>query len=461
MYRIIYAYIITSNGINKYAEGIGYKNTIPWNSTVYRDGKYFRETTLNSIVIMGRKTWESIPLKYKPLKNRINIILTKSKKSIHKDNVHIFNSIDDCHEWLQNYYPDWLNYPRWVIGGEKIYKEFLDRNLIYYIDKGHVKIKKIYNCDTFVELPEIYSNQLKIFRGEFIDRYIISQKTDEIQIINLMKEILDKGNSRIDRTGVGTKSIFGKTLTYTMKYNESEDNYTLPLMTTRHMFFRGIFEELMWFLRGQIDSKILEEKGVNVWKGNSTRKYLDSVNLSHLKEGENGPIYGKQWRKWKTYDGKEIDQIMNIINDLKTKPYSRRHILSAWNVAELKEMSLPPCHILYQFYVCDDKISCQFYQRSSDVFLANNWNVISACLLTLLIATQTGFKPHKIIHNIGDAHIYNNLIEQSMEQIKRIPLPSPKIKIINKRVNIEDYQYGDIKLIDYYHYPPIKGVMNS
>ena len=330
------------------------------------------------------------------------------------------------------------------------------------------RLHKSYNCDIFFPKYDKSSFVLKrkIEATNNIFYYIYNNK-EESELLNFMKNILKNGNHRPDRTSTGTISLFGNTLKYNMlpltSTHEENDTYILPMITSKKMWFKGIAEELLWFLRGETNSKILEDKGINIWKGNSTREFLDSRGLNYP-EGENGPIYGYQWRK-----ANGIDQISNIIEGLKKDPFSRRHILSAWNVSELDKMSLVPCHVMYQFYVEEKMdsdsfkiqkyLSCSMYQRSGDMFLGVPFNITSTCLLTLLIAHQVGMKPYNIIHTIGDAHIYNNHVEQVIQQLKRNTLPFPRIKIINTKENIEEYTLKDLQLIDYIYHPSIKAKM--
>jgi len=488
--------------------GIGYKNDIPWKKTQsYKiDIKNFKVVTVDSksqyqnIVIMGRKTWESIPDKYRPLSDRFNIIISRTlhlnndgltickptladiKDTIpvsprEKMNIQIFSSIDTCHDWLNKHkdFKNWRKHIRWIIGGSEIYNLYFTRNWISRVSM--TKLDRVYECDRYLKnFDELFYNPDKWTLEEthranhytIYDTYIVNE--DETGYLDLLKNILDNGVDRPDRTGTGTRSIFGTQSRYKMYDSTKDGSIILPLLTTKRVWFKGIFEELMWFLRGQTNSKILEANGVNIWKQNSTREFLDSRGLTNYPEGENGPIYGKQWRKWKCEDGSKIDQLANLIEGLKENPYSRRHILSAWNVGELDKMSLPPCHVLYQFYVTDNtgvdfiingrqRLSCSMYQRSGDFFLGVPFNIASTALLTLLIATQVNMIPYEIIHSIGDAHVYKNHTEQVKKQLLRKPVQFPRIKIINKKDNIEDYELSDIELTNYVCYPGIKASM--
>ena len=258
------------------------------------------------------------------------------------------------------------------------------------------------------------------------------------QYLELCRHILENGVQKEDRTGTGTISVFG----YQMRFDLQEG---FPLLTTKKVHLKSIIYELLWFLSGNTNVKYLQENGVRIWN-----EWAD-VN------GELGPIYGHQWRSWTSADGKTIDQISNLIKEIKTNPNSRRLIVSAWNVGDLDKMALPPCHLLFQFYVADGKLSCQLYQRSGDVFLGVPFNIASYSLLTMMIAQITGLKAGEFVHTIGDAHIYNNHLEQVKLQLTREPYPLPKMKINPEVKDIFSFKYEDFELVDYKHHPAIKG----
>ena len=235
------------------------------------------------------------------------------------------------------------------------------------------------------------------------------------QYLDLLQHVLDNGAPREDRTGTGTLSVFG----HQMRFDLSEG---FPVLTTKKLHLKSIIHELLWFLKGETNVRYLQENGVRIWN-----EWAD-------KEGELGPIYGYQWRSWPTPHGEHIDQISNAIDQIKNNPLSRRIIVSAWNVGQLDEMNLPPCHILFQFYVNDGKLSCQLYQRSADIFLGVPFNIASYALLTMMMAQVTGLKPGDFVHTLGDAHIYNNHIEQVKLQLTREPYRLPQMKILNSSV---------------------------
>jgi thymidylate synthase len=268
--------------------------------------------------------------------------------------------------------------------------------------------------------------------------------------LRLIQEILTEGYDCDDRTGTGTKSIFGTQ----MKFDLS----SFPLLTTKKMSLRIITEELLWFLRGETDNKTLQEKKVRIWNGNSSREFLDKVNLHHLREGDIGAAYGFQFRHFGAkyidcdtdYSGQGFDQVQYVLNLIKNEPNSRRMIINLWNPPDLKKAVLPPCHMVYQFRVYGDSLHCSMYQRSGDVGLGVPFNIASASLMTYLFSHLTGLKPGKLTHTIGDAHIYNDHIDSLKEQITRVPFPFPKLKIENRNQKcIEDYVSSDFKLFKY------------
>lgn len=278
--------------------------------------------------------------------------------------------------------------------------------------------------------------------------------------LDALRDILENGERRVTRNSV-TLSKFSLKLDFDI-------SSSFPLLTTKRMYWKGIAHELLWFINGNTNSKILENNGINIWKGNSTREFLDSVNLNNYEEGDCGPIYGFQWRhfgeKYKgmnyNYNGLGIDQLQNCINLIINNPSSRRIFMSAWNPIDLDEMCLPPCHVSYQFYVSSKKeLSCIMYQRSGDMFLGIPFNIASVSLLVYLIANITNTIPHKISIIIGDAHIYENHIEQVKQQLSRNQYDLPILKIKNKYNNINDYKYDDLIIENYKCHPNIKAEM--
>jgi thymidylate synthase len=258
------------------------------------------------------------------------------------------------------------------------------------------------------------------------------------QYLDLLDHVMKTGYKKSDRTGTGTISVFG----YQMRFDLQEG---FPLLTTKKLHLRSILHELLWFLKGSTNVQYLRENGVTIWD-----EWAGP-------DGELGPVYGYQWRSWPKPDGTHVDQITRVVESIKKNPDSRRHIVSAWNVGELDKMALPPCHLLFQFYVAGDKLSCQMYQRSCDIFLGVPFNIASYALLTLMMAQVTGLKPGEFIHTLGDAHIYLNHLDQVRLQMTRTPFPLPKM-IINPEINdILEFSFSDFSLQDYQAHPHIKG----
>lgn len=257
------------------------------------------------------------------------------------------------------------------------------------------------------------------------------------QYLDLMRHVRENGTRRGDRTGVGTISVFG----YQMRFDLNEG---FPAVTTKKLHLRSIIYELLWFLQGNTNISYLKEHGVRIWD-----EWADE-------KGELGPIYGYQWRSWPRPNGEAVDQMTQLVKDLRRNPNSRRHLVSAWNVSQIEEMALPPCHTLFQFYVADDSLSCQLYQRSADIFLGVPFNIASYALLTLMVAQVTGYKPGEFVHTLGDAHLYLNHLEQADLQLTRIPYPKPTMRLNPAVKSLFDFQYDDFELLDYQAHPHIR-----
>jgi thymidylate synthase len=258
------------------------------------------------------------------------------------------------------------------------------------------------------------------------------------QYLDLLETVLQNGVEKRDRTGTGAISIFG----HQMRFNLAEG---FPVLTTKKLHLRSIIHELLWFLTGNTNVKYLQDNGVRIW------------NEWAGDDGELGPVYGYQWRSWPTPDGRHLDQISNVVDGLKNNPDSRRHVVSAWNVGEIDKMKLPPCHILFQFYVADGKLSCQLYQRSCDVFLGVPFNIASYSLLTMMMAQVTGYEPGDFVWTGGDVHIYTNHLEQVKLQLSRQPLALPQMKINQAITSIFDFRFEDFELVNYLAHPHIPG----
>ena len=257
------------------------------------------------------------------------------------------------------------------------------------------------------------------------------------QYLDLLNHVLEHGDKKEDRTGTGTISVFG----YQMRFDLSEK---FPLLTTKKVHLKSVIHELLWFLKGSTNIGYLKENGVSIWD-----EWADE-------NGDLGPVYGSQWRSWQTSDGRTIDQISNLIENIKNNPDSRRLIVSAWNVGEVDKMKLPPCHCFFQFYVANDKLSCQLYQRSADIFLGVPFNIASYALLTLMIAQVTNLAPGEFVHTLGDAHIYSNHIEQVKQQLSREAKDLPILKINPHVKDIFSFKYDDFEILNYDPHPLIK-----
>ena len=484
--------------------GIGKNNDLPWK--LKKDMDYFRmiTTTTNNLnkakmnaVIMGRKTWESIPDKFKPLKDRINIIISSTlNKSEISDYAYtkVFTNLTDSLKYVED--NQTLNIEKaFIIGGSSIYQEVLNNHLnkltnlyitqIYYnFDCDRLFLEKeryneiiqtynLFSCSDFfnekcsINNREIYYRFLRYQIKDYdlesnIPMYVNQEET---QYINLLEKITSQGISRGDRTGTGTLSVFGETQKFDLRN-------TFPLLTTKRMFMRGIFEELMLYLRGQTDNKILNSKNINIWNGNTSREFLDSRGLNEYEEGDMGETYGFNFRhyggeykgcqhKYKHTDG--FDQLENAIYLIKTNPESRRIIINLWNPYTNHKAALPSCLCWYQFYVntVDNELNLLINIRSSDFFLANNWNVCTGALLVHLICSLDGIDlyPGDLTVISGDTHIYKTHIEQVKINLERTPRPFPKLLIKNKKSRIEDFEYSDLRLIGYNPYPNIPAPM--
>ncbi len=254
--------------------------------------------------------------------------------------------------------------------------------------------------------------------------------------LDLMREVLEEGTVRGDRTGTGTRSLFGRQLRFDLQTG-------FPLLTTKKVHLRSIIFELLWLLRGDTNVRYLQENGVTIWD-----EWADE-------NGELGPIYGKQWRSWQGCDGRVVDQIQEAVDRIRNEPESRRILVSAWNAAEVEEMALPPCHTLFQFYVAEGRLSCQLYQRSGDLFLGVPFNIASYALLTMMMAQVCDLEPGDFVHTLGDVHLYNNHVEQAQRQLAREPRPLPRMRLNPQRRNIFAFEYDDFELLHYDPHPPI------
>ncbi|XP_047062037.1 bifunctional dihydrofolate reductase-thymidylate synthase isoform X5 [Lolium rigidum] len=481
--------------------GIGKDGVLPWR--LPGDLKFFKELTLTTsdpakknAVIMGRKTWESIPLKARPLPGRLNVILTRSGSFdfATAENVVICGSMNSALELLAST-PYCLSIEKvFVIGGGQILRDSLNGpacEAIHLTD-----IQSIIECDTFIppvdfsvfqpwcsSLPVVESNirhsfvtfvrvrtsvseshdsngkesteqdtkssKFEIENFSFLPKMIF-ERHEEYYYLNLVDDIIRCGAQKGDRTGTGTLSKFGCQMRFNLRKS-------FPLLTTKRVFWRGVLEELLWFISGSTSAKVLQEKGIHIWDGNASREYLDSVGLANREEGDLGPVYGFQWRHFGAeytdmhadYTGKGFDQLIDVIDKIKNNPDDRRIIMSAWNPSDLKKMALPPCHMFAQFYVENGELSCQMYQRSADMGLGVPFNIASYSLLTCMIAQVCGLSPGDFIHVIGDAHVYRTHVRALEEQIQKLPKPFPILKINPLKKDIDSFVASDFKLDGY------------
>jgi thymidylate synthase len=378
--------------------------------------------------------------------------------------VYYCQSFDQLDQLMLELEKDGLN-EAYFMGGEAIYREASQR---YPINQFHLtQVFENFNCDTFLSPIDLINYDLVESEPDLTtdppSRYQVFQLRDplkfetenkeEKQYQALLTRILKEGQFKIDRTKVGTLSIFGGAQ---LRFDLTRG---FPLLTTKSVFWRGVVQELFFFLKGQTDAKILQNLKVHIWDDNSTREYLDKMGLTHYEVGDLGPIYGFQWKHFNAeyvdchhdYTGKGIDQIQQIIDLIKSEPVSRRIILSAWNPSFIKEMALPPCHVFYQFSVDMDNhtLSCSMYMRSSDTFLGLPFNIASTALLTQLIAKTCDLKPGHIILTLGDSHIYRTHLKQVAEQLSRTPDQFPQLEIKRKKDRLEDYELSDLVLTGY------------
>lgn len=488
--------------------GIGIKNKLPWN--IKDDLIHFKKiTTLVpndknikyvNAVVMGRKTWDSLPSNYKPLPNRINIIITRQDLNINNKNT-IISDWENFESSIINY-QDKYNSENienimineiFIIGGQQIYNLALKTKRIskLYITEVYKNIQ----CDTFIndylnkdhtdininkfalsEVSKFKSVDENIYR--FLTYYNIKNfdnvklpcnitwiNREEKEYLKVMNDILENGIEREDRTGTGTISTFGNQL----KFNLRD---TFPISTTKRMFLRGIFEELKLYLTGKTDNKILQDKNIHIWDGNTSREFLDKRGLSHYPEGDMGETYGFNMRHYGgeykgcnvSYDSTNgFDQLEYVIDLLKNNPTSRRIIINLWNPATQDNAALPSCLCQYQFYVNTQakELSLQIYIRSSDYFLANNWNTCTGALFVHMLCNVNGINltPGDLSVVIGDTHLYKTHLEQVRENLKREPYPFPMLKIKRRVNNIEEFEYDDLELIGYRAHPRISASM--
>lgn len=521
--------VIVATEVNN---GIGCDGLIPWRIQEELNFFFQKTTNLNkkgqtpsaelrNAVIMGRKTWESIPWKNRPLRNRLNVILsaTKTYEEIKCESMKQISICEkDCgstsvQDWsdvlvvsgglcealkilAQPPYASQIQ-TAYCIGGGSVYSEAIKPPAVNFLQNVYhtIVLQSFPQCDVFLNypFPELLENDIlynKIQSAGKVEKSpsdakshsqnpsvnlvlestkcVTSKQTDGVEIVffkyvqrnkeeeqylDLIRDILDNGIIKNDRTGTGTKSVFGRQMRFSLR------NGRLPLLTTKRVFWRGVCEELLWFLNAGTDAKGLQEKNIHIWDKNSTREYLDSIGLEDYDEGELGPVYGFQWRHFgaryirhcQDYDGQGVDQVKNLVEMIKKNPADRRLVMSAWNPAALQYMALPPCHMFAQFYVNTDthELSCQMYQRSCDVGLGVPFNIASYALLTILIAKATNLVPGELIHILGDAHIYLNHEEVIKKELQRVPRAFPMLVFRKVPKYLEDLKFENFELLDY------------
>ena len=501
--------------------GIGLDGTLPWRFA--KDMAFFKEVTSacteegkQNAVVMGRKTWDSIPPKFRPLAGRTNVVLSRNanlrEEASLPEDVVLASSLEESLALLGKQQGAGGSVADiFVIGGGSIYAEALRmsscRKLIMTLVHSNA-----FACDTF--LPELgplgwrksRALEAHVSKGTCLEMAEYEREGSaegapsmaaaataaappaaaavaaaaggasapvaalpagtlstaaapataprhaEHQYLDLIRDILATGERRSDRTGTGTISKFGAT----MRFDLSGDDF--PLLTTKRVFWRGVAEELLWFISGDTNATTLKDKGIHIWDGNGSREYLDRIGLTDREEMDLGPVYGFQWRHFGAeytdmhadYTGKGVDQLAQLIHTIKTNPTDRRIILTAWNPAALPLMALPPCHMFCQFYVsADGALSCQMYQRSADMGLGVPFNIASYALLTRLVAQVCGLRAGEFVHVIGDAHVYSNHVDALREQLTREPRPFPRLTINPTKTDIDSFVYEDFTVEDY------------
>jgi dihydrofolate reductase/thymidylate synthase len=440
--------IVSYSGIDR---AIGKNQALPWGDRFSFDRQRFAVITSGRIIVMGRKTWDSLPIK--PLPDRLNVVITRTP--LVSDKVIVCKNLNEVLALfkfqLNNVY---------LIGGKKLYQEAFEKRMVKKVYRT-VIYEYFSDCDTFY--PEVNYEVSKVFQFEkIIDGTKVEfteediKPLDENQYLDLVKSILERGMSSDDRTGTGTFRLFGQSMRFSL------NSGTLPLLTTKYVPWKVVLDELLWFISGSTDNKDLHKNGVKIWDANAA----DYKKLRpNAPEGELGPIYGFQWRHFGArYKGCElqhvdgIDQLERLVYDLVRNPASRRHIISAWNPTQIDQMALPPCHVMAQFLVDEKRLTCILYQRSGDMGLGIPFNIASYALLTHIIAHSCGLDAHELIHHIGDAHVYKNHVKALEEQLMNPLNEFPKLVINSVPKKFDLYERSDFNVVDY-NYTPLKTKM--
>lgn len=450
------------------SRGIGKDGNLPW--YLVEDMKRFRDLTIGNVVVMGSKTFFSLPNANRPLPSRTNIVLTRSPSDSRFDQYRdraFFCDLEEVRSKIEHASSDVF-----VIGGRDIYEEFLPICSKVYATVVYENIE----CDTHFpmldasfqleEMGELRSSSNGVkYRFLRMDRTNALLSAD-YQYAQLARKVLQKSSGKVrnDRTGTGTLSIFGEQI-------RIDISKCAPVLTTKRVPWKSCIEELLWFMKGQTDANILKNKGVNIWNGNSSREFLDKVGLERLGEGDCGANYSFQWRFfgqeyntcYSTYiPYTRYDQLNNVLKMIRTTPTSRRIFMSSWNPLDLENTVLPPCHVSAQFYVDDGVLSCHVYQRSCDVFLGLPWNIFSYSTLTHIFAKMADLVPGELIMSFGDVHLYTDHLKQINEQLSRVPLCAPVLQLHDsvKDKMFEELSIEDFNLIEYNSHPSIKGKMS-
>ncbi len=475
---------------------IGKDGKLPWESvgvTLVSDMKRFKSLTTSdgpTAVVMGRKTWDSLPVK--PLKDRANIVVSRGSGVSGRDShgiargpsrfpagsiVHDAKTFREAIECSKPWYSRIF-----VIGGADAYRECISMVDTIYQTRVNLHVP---GCDAFfqrelfaefdgpfwtTEDPVAFElgtgpNSVTSVKCEFVvwhRRKKLESTAGERQYLELVREVMTMGVGKSDRTGTGTRSVFGRTMRFDLS------NGALPLLTTKRMSFKSILAELLWFISGNTSSKTLFAQGVKIWDANGSREALDKLGFTEREEGDLGPVYGFQWRhfgaKYTTHDadytGQGVDQLAQVVDQLKNNPDSRRILMSAWNPADLKQMALPPCHVSSQFYVSNGKLSCLLYQRSADMGLGVPYNIASYALLVHILAKATGLVAGELVHTMGDCHVYSDHVDALEVQLTRTPKPFPTLVVLGGAIEtglpwIEALCPEDFHLHNYDPHPAI------
>ena len=437
--------------------GIGFNNKLPWNSP--EELKQFKLLTKESILVVGRKTAETLP----KLKDRVIWCLTSQKSGLdtsnYKNVISTFTCFDILFQSIES-----TTKPVFIAGGGSLYTQVFSK-WRHKIDKVYMSIMKDeYTCDTsFTYEPHLFTVDKKVKFDDFIQYELSPKETSESSYLKLLKDVYINGWEKVGRNGT-TKSMFGKSLEFDLTKG-------FPLLTTKRMFWRGIVEELLFFIRGDTDSNKLEEKKIKIWSGNTSRDFLDSIGKNKRRKGVMGPMYGYQWRNYNAeYDEEKatpknngVDQLKIVVDQIRNDPHSRRILLTDYNPIQAKDGVLYPCHsIVIQFYVCDGFLDIICYNRSSDLFHGLPFNIASTALFHTLIATITGLKARKLILHLGDSHIYESHYDVVNKQLNRVPFVFPTLCIEKELKNIEDIEnlsLLDLKIENYTAYPTLKADM--